>query len=147
MTLKSGKECLFYTHGMTNTPTYRSWAHMKSRCSGSGGKHKWYLNKGISYSTEWEKFENFLFDLGIRPEGCTLDRIDNDKGYSKENCRWVTMAIQNRNRSSNRYFEYKGRRQCIGDWAVECNISKAKLYRRLSAGWEFEKAIETPGRL
>lgn len=146
MTLYVGKKCLFYKHGMTNTPTWNSWVHMKSRCRGQGGKKKWYQDRGIKYPTRWESFKNFLCDMGERPDGCTLDRIDNNKSYSKNNCRWVPMSIQNRNRTSNRYYEYEGRKQCLSDWASEFNISITHLSRRLSSGVDFERAIKTPTR-
>lgn len=89
-----------YYVSRVRTPTYRSWESMKSRCKGTGGRknNKWYLDKGITYDPDWETFANFLRDMGERPEGCTLDRIDNSKGYSKENCRWATASQQSKNR-------------------------------------------------
>lgn len=87
-----------YPKGLCDSPTYRSWESMKSRCNGTGGKKnlKWYSN--ISYDPKWEFFADFLEDMGIRPEGTSLDRIDNFKGYFKENCRWATAKEQVANR-------------------------------------------------
>lgn len=91
-----------YYVSKSRTPTYRSWESMKSRCKGTAGKknNKWYLEKGITYDSDWEYFSNFLRDMGERPEGCTLDRIDGSKGYSKENCRWATASQQMKNRTT-----------------------------------------------
>jgi hypothetical protein len=87
-------------HNQSDNPAYRSWTSMKMRCNWKGwSKHKFWGGRGIKYDPRWEKFENFLVDMGERPEGTSLDRIDNDKDYSKENCRWATAVEQNRNRS------------------------------------------------
>ena len=78
---------------------YRSWRAMKGRClNPNDPAYKRYGGRGISIDPLWLSFETFLADMGARPEGTTLDRIDNDKGYSPDNCRWATNAQQNRNR-------------------------------------------------
>lgn len=77
------------THGMTNTGSYRSWACMKSRCNNkNAANYKYYGGRGISYDESWESFLGFYNDMGERPHCKSLDRIDNEKGYSKENCKW-----------------------------------------------------------
>lgn len=87
-------------HNMRNTRAYRSWTSMKMRCNWKGWhKYKFWGGRGIGYDPRWESFEEFFKDMGERPEGTSLDRIDNDKNYSKENCRWATITEQNRNRS------------------------------------------------
>ena len=86
-------------HGMINTPTYVSWTVMKSRCTDKNVlKYPSYGGRGIAFCTEWEFFINFYNDMGDRPEGKTLDRIDNSKGYCKENCKWSTAKEQANNR-------------------------------------------------
>jgi hypothetical protein len=81
------------THGMTYTATYTSWKSMKSRCKGQGEKQKReYKDKGIMFCKRWNNFNNFISDMGIKPDGMELDRIDNSKGYCKENCRWITKS-------------------------------------------------------
>lgn len=87
------------THGMTNTPTYRSWSKMKERCYLDSYKDKeYYQDLGVTVCERWlESFENFLEDMGERPEGMTLDRIDSTKGYSPENCRWSSLSVQSYN--------------------------------------------------
>lgn len=95
---------LRHGHSIGNgTPTYQSWLCMKARCKYviRDTKNK-YVNRGISYSRNWECFDNFLNDMGERPDGTTLDRIDNSLGYSKENCKWSTATEQARNRRNKR---------------------------------------------
>lgn len=87
------------THGMANTPTYISWAMMVNRCTNKGGKvYKHYGAKGITVCPEWMTFDNFLADMGVRPDGTTLDRREVLKGYFKDNCRWANDHEQAQNR-------------------------------------------------
>ena len=87
------------SHGMCGTTTYQRWEDMKSRCRPTSKRADRYFDRGIGYTPEWEKFEGFYADMGDCPEGLELDRIDNDKGYSKENCRWVDRSMNMRNRT------------------------------------------------
>jgi len=85
--------------GMTRSPTWNSWMGMKARCdrkNATGYKH--YGGRGISYCKRWKLFKNFVEDMGIKPEGKTLERINNSKNYSPSNCSWATMSEQNRNK-------------------------------------------------
>jgi hypothetical protein len=87
------------THGMTGTPTYISWLCMKRRCdSPKAINYADYGQRGISYDPRWREFPNFLADVGPRPEGTSLDRVDNSKGYSKENVGWADRKTQAQNR-------------------------------------------------
>jgi hypothetical protein len=87
------------THGMSGNKIYRTWANMLRRCQNKNHpRYSDYGGRNISVCIEWLDFENFYKDMGEHPEGLTLDRIDNDKGYSKQNCRWATPKQQAENR-------------------------------------------------
>lgn len=84
------------THNYSGSPTYNCWASMKNRCRNSNdGSYKWYGGRGITYCDRWEKFESFLEDMGAKPSGYQLDRLDPDGNYEPNNCKWVTPK-QNR---------------------------------------------------
>lgn len=93
------------THGMSGTPIYNVWNNLMARCYNKKDPgYKNYGARGITVSEEWHEFENFFEDMGHSPDGLSLDRIDNDSGYSKENCRWTDWSTQNinmRHRKSN----------------------------------------------
>ena len=91
-------------------------------------------------------FENFLEDMGIKPEGMTLGRIDNDKGYSPSNCQWESQKTQARNRSSNLLLSFRGITKCLQEWADEVGIARDALGHRIRTGWSVERALTTPAK-
>ena len=82
------------------SPTYIAWQNMLRRCRPDGADARLYYDRGIRVCARWRRFENFLTDMGERPDGRSLDRIDNDRGYEPGNCRWATASEQMRNRRS-----------------------------------------------
>ena len=92
-------------HGMTGTPTYGTWLNMIARCR----RHPDYAGR-VTVCARWRQFAAFFADMGVRPDGCTLDRRDNDKGYEPGNCRWATQQEQANNR---RPSTIKARRKLI----------------------------------
>lgn len=93
-------------HGMWGSKTYKTWIQMKQRCTNpKSTSYPYYGGVGISFDPSWKEFQSFIGDMGIRPEGMTLDRIDNTKSYSKDNCRWQTPKEQANNRTNNIFVE------------------------------------------
>jgi hypothetical protein len=136
------------THGMSNSATRNSWRGMMERCTNSNNiGYENYGARGITVCERWHKFENFLEDMGRRPDGLTLERIDNSKGYSPDNCRWATRKEQNNNRRDNRILTYNGISLTIPQWAEKLGVSKSALYNRVySLGWSIERTLTTPVR-
>lgn len=133
-------------HGQCGSRTYRIWASMVQRASGGGDERarRNYFDRGIRVCKRWRKFSNFFEDMGEAPEGRTLDRIDNNKGYSHENCRWATMKEQARNKRTNVVLEYRGTRLPIVAMAEKFGLTKSMLGTRIARGWTMQQAIETP---
>lgn len=126
------------THGMCGTPTYSSWLSMIDRCSETGC----YRKLGIAVCDKWkESFETFLHDMGERPNGTTIDRINGKLGYEPNNCRWATPMEQARNKSNNVVITAFGRTMCVTDWATRLGASKQVIHHRLKAGWSVEDAV------
>lgn len=130
-------------------PTYRSWEAMKYRCDNpSYSCFSDYGGRGIAYCDRWEKFENFLADMGPRPDGMTLDRVDCEKGYSPENCRWADVKTQRRNRRDVRLYEYRGELYMLERLARDHGLSVHFLYQRINRdGMSVEDAVNKPSRV
>lgn len=122
-----------FTHGLSKSPTYRSWVAMWSRCT-NPARDAWpeYGMNGVRVARRWRQFENFLADMGLRPAGTSLERKDNAKGYSKTNCVWATKTAQAWNRRSTVWIELRGVRQPRSVWARQLGISDAALRLRLA---------------
>ncbi len=135
-------------HRMTHTKEYNSWLAMKQRClNKKNNDYKYYGVKGIKVCKRWLKFENFYKDMGKRPVGTSLDRINNNLGYYKKNCKWSTAKEQANNRTSNRLLTFNGKTQNITQWANNLGIRSGLLYSRIDKlGWDIEKALTTKKR-
>lgn len=132
-------------HGYWGTRTYTSWYSMKQRCDcPNRPKYEHYGGRGISYDPKWSEFENFLKDMGERPFGMSLDRIDIDGNYNRENCRWSTQYEQNINRRDTSMLTYNGITKPRIEWAKEFNINHETLRKRLRVGLSVEEALTRP---
>jgi len=133
------------THGKSNTYEYSVWLHMKQRCGYVKGEdYHNYGGRGITVCDRWvNSFERFLEDMGLATDGMTIDRIDNDAGYSPENCRWASKAEQMRNHRRNRWFTHDGKTMVLMDWARHLGLTQQALQGRLKR-WSVEKSLSTP---
>lgn len=104
-------------HGMCGTPTYVTWVGMMQRCTNPNHEaYPEYGGAGIDVCESWRDFQNFLAEMGERPEGKTLERVSNKLGYNKANCEWATPMKQARNRKSNRLITIGGETKCVTEW-------------------------------
>lgn len=131
------------------SPEYRSWESMKSRCyNSSDPAYSRYGGRGIYVCNEWKlSFEAFFCDMGVREKNTTLDRIDVNGSYCKENCRWATPAVQCRNKSTNRIIEFDGVKITLVELVDKTNIPYHRLHERIvRRGWSVVDAITKPPR-
>jgi len=151
------KHCpLKHGHSSVNSKTYRSWCAMLQRIRGtiSTTSDPFYKDRGVLVCDRWNpdkggSFENFLDDMGERPEGTTLDKdIKGGIGcliYSKDTCRWATPKEQANHTRRCRLYEYKGKVQSLKMWAEEFQINYGSLYYRvITSGWDIAKALTQP---
>lgn len=131
-------------HGRSRTPVYNIWKCIKARCNKpSHDAFERYGGRGITICERWENsFDNFLSDMGERPSSShSIDRINNDIGYNKDNCRWATRIEQSRNTSKNVFIEHNGKRMCVVEWSELLGINSSTICNRLRKGWSVEKAL------
>lgn len=139
-----------HSHSRPDKPpsrTYVTWQGMISRCMrpGSSGYER-YGAVGIRVCDRWLSFTNFLADMGERPKGKTLDRLDISGHYEPGNCRWATPREQANNRRSNRLLTHAGVRRTIGEWATALGIPREVLQDRVRLGWANSRIVTTPYR-
>lgn len=136
------------THGYSNTPLYNHWKAMLYRCENPKNQaYKYYGQRGITVCEEWHDFMKFkAWVEATKPNNdYTVDRIDNNKGYSPDNCRWASKKVQANNRRSNREFEYQGETHNLTQWCGILNLDYKRVHNRIAKlGWDFEKAITLP---
>lgn len=136
---------IYERHGMKHTSVYGVWCSMISRCCDPGNPaYKNYGGRGITVCEKWGWFSGFYADMGNRPVGSTLERVDNDKGYSKENCVWADRKTQGRNKRNNVMITIDGETQPLCVWAERSGLQYATVHQRIRKGWTAEKAIKTP---
>ena len=130
------------THGKTRTKIYAIWRSMMQRCyDNNSHAYDRYGKRGIEVCDRWKKFENFYADMGDKPQGMSLERIDNNGNYEPSNVIWASDKAQANNRRSNVILEYQGRKQTMQQWADESGIKIGTIWARLHRGWTVERAI------
>jgi hypothetical protein len=143
---ESAKE-RFTKHGHRYHPLYNRYRHMLQRCySINSEEYKNYGARGITVCDEWRKsFAKFAEDMGAAPfASASIDRIDNNKCYSKENCHWATKKEQSTNRRNVTLIEYDGQTMCISDWEKKLGFGSRSLRARLAAGMSIDEAFTLP---
>jgi hypothetical protein len=137
------------THGKRHTTEFRVWSLMRNRCSNPRTLgYADYGARGITVCDRWRHahggFENFLADMGPRPNGTSLDRRDNDGNYEPGNCRWATRQEQARNKRSNVRLTVDGVTKTAVEWAEVVGIDAKIIRQRVANGWDARRAVMTP---
>ena len=129
-----------------STREYVAWQNMRARCRNPNNPEFCrYGGRGITVCDAWQSFPAFLADMGRAPPRSSIERIDNSRGYTPDNCRWATSREQTRNTRRNVNIELNGKAQCLADWAGDLGISTNNLRWRLNR-WPAEKALTQPAR-
>jgi hypothetical protein len=133
---KSCHSASLVKHGLEGTKIYSIWAGMKQRCN-NPKYHSYgeYGGRGISVCDEWLLFENFYRDMGDKPEKMSLGRIDNNKGYSKENCQWETPKQQQRNRRNTTFIDWNGKMYALTEFCEINGLNKSTARKRFARGF------------
>lgn len=134
------------THGMSHTPLHNIWCGMNNRCNPNHKSAKGYGKRGITICKEWASFENFR-DWALQngyEEGLTIERKDVNGNYCPENCTWITLAKQARNRRTTRWVEYQGRTMSLAEAAEFAGLPYKQVHFRLKKGWSLERALSEP---
>lgn len=139
--------CQKYKHNKTNTTIYHVWSTMIQRCTNPNNKdYHNYGGRGITVCKEWLEFSNFYKDMGECPKRRSIDRINNDGNYYKENCRWATSEEQGSNKRNNYMITFDNKTQCVAQWSRETGIHEQTLWRRIHLKWPTEKILTQPVR-
>lgn len=133
------------THGMSGSRELSVWRDMMHRCKDL--KNKDYGGRGIAVCDRWMKFENFFEDMGSRPKGTQIDRIDNDGNYEPSNCKWSTPKENSNNKRDNWLYTFNGETKTLAQWGRPLGLSRRLISGRLNNGWPFKKAITEPVKI
>lgn len=137
----------FTVHGNRYHPMYNRYMGMMQRCYyEKSHEYKNYGARGIAVCERWRNsFDAFVEDMGLPPsDELTIDRINNNEGYSKENCRWATKKEQSINRRVTKFIEADGRILCYSDWSRLLGLTKIGVNKRMASGWTEEMAVSAP---
>ena len=138
-----------FKHGLTKTKEHNIWCHMRRRCNNPKTHcyHR-YGGRGITICDRWNNsFANFYEDMGKSPEGTSIERIDNNSGYFKENCKWATKTEQSNNRRTTHLETYKGETMPLKMLCKQFNVDYRRVWLRIKRGWSISNAIEQPAKI
>lgn len=134
-----------YRRGKAGTSTYHVWASMIARCNNPNSPaYENYGGRGISVCDAWKTFAGFYADMGDRPAGLTLERVNNSLGYCPENCRWVTRSAQGRNKRSTRLITAQGVTLSMAEWSERSGLKLSTIWARIDKGWPEHVAVQEP---
>ena len=137
-----------YKHGDTKTRIYAIYHKMKARCCNPNyAESQYYIDRGITICDEWlnsfTKFRDWAYTHGYQ-DNLSIDRINVNKGYSPDNCRWATPKQQSRNKRSNIKITFENKTKCLMEWCEELNLNYGAISARIKRGWDYERALSTP---
>lgn len=134
------------THGLSKTPEYRAWNSMRTRCNNPNAKkYSDYGGRGIKCCPEWDSFEQFYKDMGAKPDpSYTLERKEVNGDYTPENCIWIPMSDQAKNKRTVKRYTFMDQTFTLPEWVTELGKPYHVLYKRLRKGWTVERAFTTP---
>lgn len=147
---KRGQEKIMWKHGHTNragrkTRTYRIWEAMRRRCNDpSFDSYRFYGARGVAVCARWQRFENFLADMGDAPTSMSLDRKDTHGNYDPTNCQWATEKDQQNNRANNNLLTLDGVTLNLTQWSEKTGIARGTLRRRIASGWPTGDVLNRP---
>jgi hypothetical protein len=130
------------------SPEYKIWDAMVQRCTNPKNKHyKNYGGRGVKVCERWRDFDQFYVNCGPRPSPAhTIERVDNNKDYEPDNCKWATRKEQQNNTRANRWLTLHGETYTVAQWAEKLCINPCTLYARLHVGWSVERTLTSPVR-
>lgn len=132
-------------HGMAHHPVNQVWRAMRARCNNPNDPaYANYGGRGIKVCERWDDFALFVLDMGPRPKGHQIDRTDNEKGYSPENCRWVLPKENLNNKRSSRKIDWCGETLTITQWAERLGVKPRTLFNRIDRGMSLDEAMTRP---
>lgn len=131
-------------HGLSKSRLYSTHVLMMRRCYDTKDvSYKSYGGRGITVCERWHNIANFIEDNSDYTPGLSIDRIDNNSGYSPENCRWATKKQQQRNMRTNRIITAFGKAMCLSEWSEITGLKLTTIRTRINRGWDNEKALST----
>lgn len=131
------------THGMTDSSEYKTWCGIKRRCLNENDKrYPEYGGRGIKICDSWSNsFQSFFHDMGEKPEGYSIERIDVNGNYEKSNCKWIKLSSQASNKRTNVKITHKNETKNLSDWSLETGIKAETISARIKRGWSIEKSL------